>query len=205
ASTGFTSTATIAANTIPNAAGAFVNANFTLATPAVIPADMTLKITANNLPNNATVTIDENMLVFTEQPYRDTEMRASYVNNPQSFDGLTGNIGPESDPNPIRDTFQLLQQLTILTSERRHVTRDNDSEPGTWEVDQVETKCGAASVMSTTTGPNWAMWLSDTGKSLNVRITSGGESFKISREMKTDFEAVAMNQKHKAWITNVDD
>src|SRR6185369_16072037 len=92
-----------------------------------------------------------------------------------------------------------------LTSERRHVTRDNDAEPGTWEVDQVETKCGAASVMSTTTGGDWAMWIADTGKSLSVRITSGGKSFKISREMKVDFEAVNMNFKKNAWITNVDE
>jgi hypothetical protein len=205
ASTGFTSTATIAANTIPDVTGAFVHANFTLPTPAVIPSDLTLTIKADNLVLGATLAIDEMMLVFTEQPYRDTVMRGSYVNNPQSFDGVTGDIGPSSDPNPIRDTFQLLEQLTILTSERRHVTRDNDAEPGTWQVDQVETKVGAASVHSTTTGPNWAMWLSDNGKSLSVRITSSGESFKISREMKADFGAANMQAKHKAWITNVDD
>ena len=204
-SAGFTSTATIAINAIPNTAGAFVNANFNLATPATIPADLVLTIQADNLNAGATLAIDEMMLVFTEEPYRDTVMRGSYVNNPAAFDGVTGDIGPDSDPNPIRDTFQLLEQFTILTSERRHVTRDNQGEPGTWEVDQVEAKVGAASVHSTTAGPNWAMWLCDNGKSLSVRITSSGESFKISREMKADFGAANMKAKHKAWITNVDD
>lgn len=203
--TGFTATATIAANTIPNANGKFVSANFTLPTPATIPADLTLTIKADNLVNGATITIDEMMMVFTEQPYRDTVMRGSYINNPAAFDGVTGNIGPTADPNPLRDTFQLLEQFTMLSSERRHVTRDNGGEPGTWEVDQVEKGVGAASVHSTTTGPNWAMWLCDNGKSLSVRITSSGESFKISREMKTDFGAANMAAKHKAWITNVDD
>lgn len=204
-STGFTSVATIPINTIPNVAGAFVKANFTLQTPATIPSDLILTIQSDNLPAGTTVTIDEMMLVFTQQPYRDTVMRGSYVNNPAAFDGVTGDIGPESDPNPIRDTFQLLGQFTILTSDRRHITSDNDGEPGTWKVDQVETKVGAASVHSTTTGPNWAMWLCDNGKSLSVRITSSGESFKISREMKSDFSAANMAAKHKAWITNVDD
>lgn len=208
ASTGFTSTATIAIANIPNAQGQFVSANFTLQTPAVLPSDLLLTIGATGLPVGATVTIDEMMSIFTEQPYRDTVMRGSYVNNPGAFDGLTGDIGPEGDPSPIKNTFQLLEQLSILTSTglgRRHVTRDNGGEPGTWTVDQVEEKGGAASVHCATTGPNWAMWISDTGKSLALRITAGGESFKISREMKQDFSAVNMSAKQTVWITNVDD
>lgn len=204
ASTGFVATATIPFANFP-AGGAFLSGAFSLPMPAVIPADMIIQVGQIGMAAGPTVTIDEMMMVFTEQPYRDTVMRGSYVNNAQSFDGVTGDIGPAGDPNPIRDTYQLLEQLGILTSERRHVTRDNQGEPGTWEVDQVETKCGAASVMSTTTGPNWVMWIADTGKSLSVRITSGGESFKISREMKADFESVVMSQKQKAWILNVDD
>lgn len=205
ASTGFSSVVNIPINTVSSTTPKFVNAAFSLPTPATIPADLILTVCENGLNNGATVTLDENMLVFTAQPYRDTVMRGSYVNNPESFDGVTGDIGSEQDPNPIRDTYQIRQTLTILTSKRRHVTQDNNGEPGTWSVDQLEDNVGAASIHSATTGPGWAAWIQDTGKSLALRITQGGDSYKISREMKTYFKASNMRQKQRVWLCNVDD
>jgi len=40
--------------------------------------------------------------IFTAQPYRENDYRVSYVRNPESYDGITGDLGPESDPNPLR-------------------------------------------------------------------------------------------------------
>ncbi len=205
-STGSLATATIAINTISTVAGKFYSAQFSAKTPAVIPADTILRVYENGLNNGATITYDESMMVFATQPYRDTLMRGSYVNNPESFDGLTGDIGSPQDPTPIRDLYQLRPQtLTLLTAHARHVTQDNNGEPGTWAVDQLEDNVGAASIHSATTGPNWAAWIQDTGKALALRVTPGGDSYKISREMKTYFKGVNMTLKHRSWLVNVDD
>jgi hypothetical protein len=78
--------------------GAFVKANFDVATPAVIPSDTVLRIYALNLANNQWVVLDENMLVFTDQPYNDNVFRCSYSlatgSSAESYDGVSGTMGP---------------------------------------------------------------------------------------------------------------
>lgn len=206
AATGFTATASVNINTVTTSGGFLAQFQFSQATPAVIPSDLTLTLCSVNLNNAQTVAIDELMIVFTEQPQRWSFMRGSYVNNFESFDGVTGDLGPEQDPTQIRDTFQLRQTLNILTARGWHRTIDNGQEPSTWNVDEIERGVGVPSIHSATTGAgNWAAWISDTGKALALRITQGGDSYKISREMKTYFTAANMSQKQNSWLSNVDD
>ncbi len=207
--TGFSSTATINANAIPSANGAFVKADFTLATPAVIPSDLILSVQCLNLPNGATITIDEITPVFTQQPYRDTEFRCSYVNDFESFDGLTGTLGAAEDPNPIRDTAIIRQTLFILTGTaqgRLHQTTDNNAEPGTanggWAVEELERNVGGVSPNCVMQGNNWFMWVADTGTNAALRIFGGGDSHKISREMKGAFSGLNMAAKKAIWAAN---
>src|SRR5579863_1548270 len=205
-STGFVSQAIVPCSSLSTAGGFIGLSALSNAMPAVIPGDLTLGIATNGLNNGATVTLDELMIIFSQQPQRRALMRGSYVNNFESFDLDTGDLGSTQDPTQIRDTFQIRQTLNILTAKCWHRTSDNGEEPGLWNVDQIESGVGVPSIHSATLGAgNWAAWISDTGKSLCLRITQGGDSYKISREMKTYFTAANMTAKQNCWLCNVDD
>jgi hypothetical protein len=197
ASTGFTSTASILVNTITTV-GLWVQADFSVTTPAAIPSDLLLKIDEKNLPNLATVTIDELEIIFKDQPYRENDYRVSYVRNPESYDGDSGDLGPESDPNPLRCAGIIRKAMYIVTGDRLHVTRDNKQEPSTWQVDQVADQCGALSAMCIDGGTSWLTWASDQG----LLICDGGAPDKLSQEIQPDWNAINVAAQHRIWIKN---
>jgi IPT/TIG domain len=204
-SAGFTSTATIPANTIPTGGG-FVQANFSLATPAVIPSDLLFIIETSNLTNAATVTVDEMEIIFTANPFLDTIARASYVSPPgslESFDGVTGKIGSSSDPTPIRGFGIVRDTLGLITAERLHRTQDNDGEPRTWSVPQVAASCGAFSPFAITgaqegSGEDWIMWAGPYG----LRIWEGDTPWKLSQEIQPDWDSINQAAQQSVWLEN---
>jgi hypothetical protein len=210
-SAGFTSTAQINANQLSTAGAFTALLNFSLNTPVVIPSDLILTIGGNNISNGATVTIDEMLFIFTEQPYRDSDFRVSYVNNPESFDGVTGDLGPTDDVSPIRCCGILRNTLCFLTGERLHRTQDNKTgEPSTWDVDQVASNCGGFSAMSMTSpetpGEDWLIWAGPAG----LRIFEGDTPWKISQEIQSDsigagrpcWNAINFAVQQTVWVEN---
>jgi hypothetical protein len=198
ASTGFSATATIAVNTIPNTAGTFVSANFSAITPAVIPSDFLLKIHEAGMPNASTITIDENYLVFTAQPFNVNNFRASYINNPESFDGITGILGPSSDPNPIRCAGIIRKTMYIVTADRLHATNDTGQEPSSWPVAQIADQCGALSARCIDGGTSWLTWASDQG----LLICDGSAPDKLSQEIQPDWNSINRAVQHRIWLVN---
>src|SRR5579884_3147297 len=89
AATSFTSTATIACGNL-NQTGAFFTAQFDTATPVLIPSDLTLTVCTKGTADGAVVVLDEMEIIPTEQPFADTRIRVSYVNNPEAFDDVSG-------------------------------------------------------------------------------------------------------------------
>jgi hypothetical protein len=182
--------------------GGFVQAQFDAPTPAVIPSDTIITFFTQGTAAGQVVTLDEMQLVFVEQPYFPL-MRGSYVNNPESFDGVTGTIGPADDPNPIRGPFEIRNTLYILTAKRLHSTSDNSGEPGTWQVPQVGNNCGAISWFGITShreesGEEWASWASDTG----ARAFGGGDPGKVSQEIQTVWEQINPKASQLVWVVN---
>lgn len=199
-------TASVPINSIP-AGGGFVHADFSALTPAAIASDTLLRVYASGQGAGDTVTLCEMMTVFTAQPYVTRSFAVSYINNPETFDGVTGVLGSTQDPMPIMDTFQILESFFYLTGTGKgclHVTTDAAAEPSSWSVRKRESNVGGASLHCASTSNAWAAWIQDTGKNLALRIFAGGESARISREMKTDFEAANMAAKKTAWLCNAD-
>lgn len=199
-SSGFTSKAQIPVNTV-STAGGFVQANFNLITPATIPSDLLLKIDEINMPNAATITIDDNYIIFKDQPYRENDYRVSYVRNPESYDGITGDLGPESDPNPLRCAGIIRNAMYIVTADRLHVTRDNGQEPGAdggWLVQQIADQCGALSAMCIDGGTSWLTWASDQG----LLICEGGAPDKLSQEIQPDWDSINVAVQQRIWLKN---
>lgn len=189
-STGFTSTATI------TAAGAFAQANFSLATPVTIPTDLILTIS-----QTGTTTHDEVEIVYTENPYLLTA-KASYVNNPEAFDGVTGILGPAIDPHPIMGMEERKDVLCLLTSGPEGSLYETEQtasgEPVTWNIRHIASKCGLVSVWGVAKFEDWFSWTSDTG----MRIFDGSVVEKMTQEIQPWWDSLNPLQKQLTVLAN---
>jgi hypothetical protein len=187
ASTGFSSTATIISN---NASGSWLEAAFSLKMPAAIPIDMTL-----TLSGTGGGLIDEMSVIFADNPYLDKVLFGSYVDNPEGFDGVSGEFGPTDDTHKIMNIAVIRSTLYLLTRDpagRLHSTVNNGTtEPAGWTTNEVATMCGSLSTFGLTVsqadddtgagGEQWMAWASQSG----VRIFGGDQPWKISQEIQT--------------------
>lgn len=196
ASTLFTSQAIISGFDITTA-GSFLEATFDLETPANIPADMQLLLFASATSSTVTLLVDEISIIYADNPYLDTVMYGSYVDNPEGFDGLSGKIGSTQDVNKIMDFGIIRNTVYFITRDpagRVHQTADNGTtEPSGWNVGQVAANCGLLSAFSLTKsqaddssgsgGEEWLAWVSNSGP----RIFSGDQPFKIAQEIQPNW------------------
>lgn len=191
ASTGFSTTATIAVT------GGFSDALFLAKTPITIPSDLVLSIGIAG----GTATIDELEIVYTENPYR-LAARASYVNNPEAFDGVTGILGPANDPHAVMGMEDRKDVLSILTNGPQgslYETENTPSgEPSTWSVRHLASKCGLVSVWGITKFEDWFQWISDTG----LRIFDGGSVEKMSQEIQPWWNTMNPSAKQFSFLAN---
>lgn len=198
ASTGFSSTVTL---TTTSTTGVFVEGAFSAVMPATIPTDMLFVMTGSS------GTVDEISIIYGDTPYLDTEMFASYVNNPEGFDGVTGLFGAEDDTRKVMDVAIIRGTLNWLTQEpsgRLHQTTNNGvTEPAGWTVNEIASNCGLLSAYGLTKsqaddasasgGEEWIAWASASG----ARIFGGDQPYKISQELQPDWD----NINPAAWLT----
>jgi len=191
ASTGFTSSAQIA-----SISGEFVENTFSIKTPVVIPSDLLLTIS-----QTGTTTVDEMEIIYTLNPYILTA-KASYVNNPESFDGVTGPIGPVGDPHPIIGMEERKDLLCLLTEGPQgslYETQDTPSgEPATWSIRHIASQCGLISAWGTTKFEDWFSWMSDTG----LRMFDGSNVEKMSQEIQPWWDGIDPDKKNQAVLAN---
>jgi hypothetical protein len=188
ASTGFVVVASV------TGAGTFGSTDFTGKTPLTIPPDLLLTITGAGV-------VDEVEIIYTVNPYR-SAARASYVNNPEAFDGVTGIIGPALDPQPIMGMEERRDVLSILTfgpnGSLYESENSSSGEPASWSLRHVASKCGLISVWAKTAFEDWFIWASDTG----IRIYDGGGVDKISQEQQTWWDSIAPGYRQLTFIAN---
>ncbi len=177
--------------------GSYVEANFSVAMPANIPADMQILIFAQSIAVTTTLLVDEISIIYADNPYTDTLMFGSYVNNPEAFDGVTGKLGSSQDTRKVMDIGIIRQTLYFLTldpSGRLHQTADNGvTEPAGWQVSQVAANCGLLSAFalaksqaddaSAGGGEEWFAWASQSGP----RIFGGDQPLKIGQEIQPNW------------------
>lgn len=182
ASTSFSSTVTLTAT-----GAGFLQGNFSVAMPVTIPSDLTLGITGTN-----SVVVDEMAIIYRTQPFLNT-MFASYFDNPEGMDGVSGVIGPQDDTHQVLGLFILRDNLYMLTQDpngRLHETSQGLTEPADWVVTQYASSSGTVSAFAVTvsqaddatgTGaPAWASWYSING----YQIFGGDEPENISSEIQ---------------------
>jgi hypothetical protein len=190
----------LAKATVPIATG-FVEAVFSAAMPAVIPADTLLRVYVTGLGAGQQAVLDEMEVYYTANPFLRVA-RASYVNNPEAFDGVTGLIGPANDTHEIRAMFERRGLLCMLTEGPEgslYETQDTPSgEPSSWSVDPIAAQCGAISVWGDAPLENAQVWMSDTG----LRIYNGGDVEKMSQEIQPNLNGLNLLAKQFTVFAN---
>lgn len=172
-----------------------------LASPfAVVPQDVQVRIYAQNIPNGVTVLVDRIEIFNTAEPVLATQMRASYAENFEAFDGVTGNLGIASqNQQPIRSAFVLYDTLYIVKSRSLYKTADNGiTEPSGWTVREVSNRVGTPSIYGVDSGEGWALIASEYG----LYIFSGGEPVKIMPEIDPVWRAINWAAGDTVWVRN---
>lgn len=207
---GFTSTAVINGSAITTRGG-WVEADFDTVLPTVIPQDLTLEMYAQASTTSVIVLLDEVSILYADQPFLDRVLFGSYINNPEAFDGVSGEFGPEEDTRKVMDLAIVRNTLYLVTRDpagRLHAVNAGITEPVGWGVSEVAADCGALSAFCLTKsqaddttaagGEEWFAWASSTG----VRIFGGDHPLKITQEIQPDWDAVNLAVAKTIWGLN---
>ena len=116
---------------------------------ATIPSDLVLRIYADGTPNqNGQFYIDCIEIFPTAQPANTSIVRASHVEDPESYDGIDGLLSiAENNGQAVRAAFKLRERLYFVKEHSLHVTQDDGvNEPALWSIAEVSRRLGTPSI-----------------------------------------------------------
>jgi hypothetical protein len=162
-----------------------------------VPYDLVLEIYADGTPTTGGSFLIDNVEPFpTTVPFNDSQIRLSYVQNSESFDGTTGviQVSP-GDGQQIRSCFILRNILYIAKDRSLYATQDNGStEPSGWTVSEISATVGTCSVNGISYpkgteegGEDWAVIANKKG----LYLFNGGEPMKMSQEVQNDLSVAS--------------
>src|SRR6267154_704225 len=160
-----------------------------------IPGDLLLQIYADGTPTlNGIFYIDSIEIFPTAQPLNSSLVRGSRVEDPESYDGITGLLSvSENDGQAIRAAFKLRERLYFVKEHSIHVTQDDGTnEPALWSIAEVTRRVGTPSVRGIGIGEDWVVVAHRTG----LYIFSGGEPVKISQEIQPTWNKINWQYGH---------
>lgn len=171
-----------------------------LTTPfAIVPNDLEFRVYANHLPDGGDIDIDRGEPFDVTQPVFSTQFHASYENNPEAFDLVTGLLGPDQNQQPIRGGAVLFDSLYALKERSMYSTTDNGvTEPDGWTWREVSNRVGAVSTNSYDYGEGWLITACRAG----VYMFTGGEPIKISQEIQPVWDSINWAAAQTIWLRN---
>ena len=167
---------------------------------ATIPGDLVLRVYADGTPNQFGQFYVDGIEIFpTAQPVNASLVRASRVEDPESYDGIDGLLSvAENNGQAIRAAFKLRERLYFVKEHSLHVTQDDGTnEPSLWSIAEVSRKVGTPSVRGVGIGEDWVVIAHRTG----LYIFSGGEPIKISQEIQPTWNQINWQYGHTLWVT----
>lgn len=172
----------------------------------IVPSDILIRLYATNIPNNTNIEIDRIEPFPTNTPVLTNQLRGSYEGNFEAFDGVTGNLGATQNQQPIRNAFELFDNLYIVKTGSMFTTVDNGTtEPNFWNVKSVSYKCGTPSIHGVDIGEGWALILGEPG----FFVFTGGQPVKISPELdgsdplnKGFWQSINWKYGYTTWVRN---
>jgi len=166
----------------------------------VIPGDLVLRVYADGMPNqNGQFYIDAIEIFPALQPMNASLVRASRVEDPESYDGLDGMLSvAENNGQAIRAAFELRERLYFVKEHSMYVTQDDGTnEPALWTISEVSQRVGTPSVRGVGFGEDWAVIAHRTG----LYLFSGGEPVKISQEIQPTWNQINWQYAQTLWVT----
>src|SRR5579863_5398901 len=165
-----------------------------------IPGDLVLRIYADGTPNSSGQFYIDCIEIFpTQQPANTSLVRASRVEDPESYDGIDGLLSiAENNGQAIRAAFKLRERLYFVKEHSLHATQDDGTnEPALWSIAEISRRLGTPSVRGVGIGEDWVVIAHRTG----LYIFSGGEPIKISQEIQPTWNQINWQYGHTLWVT----
>jgi hypothetical protein len=167
---------------------------------AAIPSDLVLRVYADGTPNSGGQFYIDCIEIFpTNQPTNSSLVRASRVDDPESYDGIDGLLSiDENNGQAICAAFKLRERLYFAKEHALHVTQDDGvNEPALWTISEVSRRVGTPSVRGVGIGEDWVVLAHRTG----LYICNGGEPQKISQEIQPTWNQINWQYGQTLWVT----
>jgi hypothetical protein len=167
---------------------------------ATIPSDLVLRVYADGTPNSNGQFYIDNIEIFpTKQPANASLVRASRVEDPESYDGIDGLLSvAENNGQALCSAFTLRERLYLVKEHSLHVTQDDGTnEPALWSIAEVSHAVGTPSVRGVGIGEDWVVIAHRTG----LYLFSGGEPIKISQEIQPTWNQINWQYGQTLWVT----
>jgi len=164
-----------------------------------IPSDLLLRVLAYGTPTSGAGFLVENIEIFpTDEPYNTSLVRASFAEDPESYDGVSGFLSvSENDGQTVRAAFQLRERLYFVKDRAFYVTQDDGvNEPASWTISEVSRAVGTPSVNGVDTGEDWAVIAGRAG----MYVFGGGEPVKISQEIQPLWDQINWAAGETLWV-----
>lgn len=166
-----------------------------------IPTDLVIRVYSSGTQTNGSSFFIESIELFpTKQPFNNTIIRASYAEDAESYDQITGllQVGQAINQS-IRSMFTLLDnKLYIVTERGLFVTQDDGAnEPASWSINTVSPTVGTGSVHGIGNGEGWVVIAYHDG----LYIFWGGEPVKISQEIQPDWDTINWQYDQTIYVT----
>lgn len=180
-------------------AGGFVTATFNNPSWGVIGPTTHMNVYGFGLTAGQTAILGRIGIIYASQPVNTSDLIISYINNPQSFDGVTGRVSPGNPQQPIRGCFELRDQLYIIKDGSLYLTSDNGTtEPSGWTLQQVSASIGAMSFRAFDEGEDWEV----IGDKSGAYMFAGGQPLKISQEVQNIWNTINPAAYNTVWVKN---
>jgi hypothetical protein len=170
-----------------------------LPSTAAIPSDLVLRVYLSNTATNGGWVDFENIEPFpTLTPFNASTVRASYVEDPEAYDGITGfiNVAPNNGQS-LRSSFILREKLYFVKDRSLHATEDDgQNEPDLWTLTEISNVVGTPSVNGVDVGEEWAVIAGRNG----LYIFWGSEPVKISQEIQPNWNSINWNAGSTIWV-----
>ncbi|HVM59347.1 MAG TPA: hypothetical protein VMV72_00635 [Verrucomicrobiae bacterium] len=167
---------------------------------ATIPSDLVLRVYADGTPNqNGQFYIDSIEIYPTTQPTNASLVRASRVEDPESYDGIDGMLSiAENNGQGIRAAFKLRERLYFVKEHSLYATQDDGTnEPALWSIAEISRRVGTPSVRGVGVGEDWVV----IGHRTGLYLFSGGEPVKISQEIQPTWNQINWQCAQTMWVT----
>ncbi len=205
---GYLGQGTVSFNLIPTGRNQEFTGTLILAPGApVVPADALLRTYGGDTMNaGGWFTMDSIEIFPTLNPVNASNARLSYVNNPESFDAITGNVTVRpGDGQTLRAGFPLRTAFYVgKDHDLGAFTDDGKNEPASWQFTEVSATIGICGPRAVAWTEEWAVFAERSG----LYILMGGDPIKIMQEIQEDasqtgkicWNSINWNYGYTIWI-----